>query len=278
MKKIEFGFQAMQAGQKSSTVNAEPRLIVNSTTGKFTITATVSKALNIAVGEHIQFLNNISDIEAAIASHDPLLIEWAKENAVDLDTKEGKDVTLKTFATFAICKGVPQYNSKGEELMASVRYTRGEKLAAAIANIDGLLESENAREVIGEVMQNAEFTKEELIEVLSTTEDNEFTTNVKDFIVSKIESPKYRAHTGSKTSTVGNATGVGCKLDFSDTAIWNVLKADLGDAKETKNRIYRVNLEDAITNAYAHNGQQNVQVTAYRLEFLEDVDPIVRTK
>lgn len=278
MKKIEFGFTAMQAGQKNTTVNAEPRLIVNSTTGKFSISAPVSKALNIAVGEHVQFLNNIPDIEAAIAERNPELVEWAKENNVDLDTREGKEITLKTFTTFCICKGVPQYNAKGEEIMASVRYTREEKLAAAIADIDGLLASEGAVEALAQVMENDNFTKEELLEVLSTKEDNEFTTTVKDFVVSKIESPKYHSHTGSKTATTGNATGVGCQLNFSDTAIWNILKADLGDAKETKNRVYRVNLEDAITNAYAHNGQQAVQVTAYRLEFLEDVDPIVRTK
>ena len=59
MGKMNFGFTAVQAGQKSSTVNAEPRLIANSTPGKFMITSPVSKALGVAVGENIQFLNNI---------------------------------------------------------------------------------------------------------------------------------------------------------------------------------------------------------------------------
>ena len=44
--KLNFGVQAVQAGQKSSTVNAEPQLIANSTPGKFVVTAPVSKALN----------------------------------------------------------------------------------------------------------------------------------------------------------------------------------------------------------------------------------------
>ena len=61
--KFNVGINAVQAGQKSSTVNAEPRLIANSTSGKFQVTSAVSKALGISVGENIEFFNNIDGLE-----------------------------------------------------------------------------------------------------------------------------------------------------------------------------------------------------------------------
>ena len=63
--KVSFGFSAVVAGQKTSG-NNEPQLIVNSTKGKFTVTSPVTRAMGVAVGEYIQFVNNISQIEAAI--------------------------------------------------------------------------------------------------------------------------------------------------------------------------------------------------------------------
>ena len=56
IKGIKFGINAIQAGQKSSLLNATPQLIVKSTPGQFTITSPVSKALAIAVGENVMFL------------------------------------------------------------------------------------------------------------------------------------------------------------------------------------------------------------------------------
>ena len=89
--KFNFGVQAVQAGQKSSTVNAEPQLIANSTSGKFVITAPVSKALNIAVGENIMFLNNIAGVEAAVQSRNEDVLAYADELGIDLNTREGED-------------------------------------------------------------------------------------------------------------------------------------------------------------------------------------------
>ena len=95
--KIQFGVQAIQAGQKSSTVMAAPQLIANSTTGKFVITSPVSKALNIAVGENIMFLNNIAGVEAAIQQRVSDVVDYCNENGIDIDTREGVDKLLSVF-------------------------------------------------------------------------------------------------------------------------------------------------------------------------------------
>ena len=95
--KVSFGVQAVVAGQKSATVNAAPQLIVNTTEGKFTITSPVSKALGIAVGENVMFLNNIAGVESAIAQRLDAIVDFAKEKGLDLDTREGQEEVLAAF-------------------------------------------------------------------------------------------------------------------------------------------------------------------------------------
>lgn len=258
--KVQFGFTAIQAGQKSATVNAEPRLIANSTPGKFIITAPVSKAMGIAVGENIMFLNNIANVETAIQQRVPDLVTWAEENNYDLNTREGQDAALKAFTVWAVAKGVLQYDSKGNPVQASVRYTEEDK-KKFIAEHAAELVAENRDALIAR--NGGEDADDETLASLITVDD--------------IESPKYHAATGSKTATSGTATGVGCQLNFTDTAIWSALKADLGDNKEKKNRVYAVVLEEAFT-TQVPNGKENVDVVAYPIEFLSDEDPIVREK
>ena len=125
--KISFGVQAVQAGQKSSTVNAAPQLIANSTSGKFVITSPVSKALNIAVGENVMFLNNIAGVEAAIQQRVDDVVNYATENGIDINTREGEEQLLAAFTQWYIAKGVKQYDSKGNPVMASERYTKEDK-------------------------------------------------------------------------------------------------------------------------------------------------------
>lgn len=275
MGKMNFGFTAVQAGQKSTTINAEPRLIVNSTPGKFMVTSPVSKALGVAVGENIMFLNNISEVESAIVARHEVIVNWANENGIDLDSREGQDAALKHFTVWAIAKGILQYNAKGEPLMGNVRYTKEEKIAAAVANLDEFLGVEEIRASIAKAMQNDEFTSEELLEVLGTEKDNEFTAAVKEAVIACVQSPQYHMATGSKTATTGSATGVGCQLNFTDTAIWNALKADLKDDMDKKNRNFNVVLEDAFE-AEINNGQKVVKITAYPIEFVDDTEPIRR--
>ena len=254
--KISFGVQAVQAGQKSSTVNAAPQLIANSTSGKFVITSPVSKALNVAVGENVMFLNNIQGVEAAIQARVEDVVNYAAEKGIDINTREGEEQLLAAFTQWFIAKGVKQYDAKGNPIMASERYTKDDKakyldehkMEIVDANRDAL------------VAQFGEMSDEELAEKLT---------------IDMVEAPKFHACSGSKTATTASATGVGCQLNFTDTAIWGALKADLGDLATKKNRIYNV-LLDEVQKVDFNNGKENVTIDIYPIEFVEDTDPIVR--
>lgn len=256
--KIQFGVQAIVAGQKSATVNAAPQLIANSTSGKFVITAPVSKALNIAVGENVMFLNNIQGVESAIQARIEDVVNYAAENGIDIDSREGQDTLFATFTQWFIAKGVKQYDSKGNPVMASERYTKEDK-AKYLAD--------HAAEIV-------DANRDALVEQFGEMSDEELAAKL---TIDMIETPKYHACSGSKTATTSSSTGVGCQLNFTDSAIWNTLKADLGDNATKKNRVYNVLLDEAQEVDY-NNGKENVKVTIYPIEFIEDTNPVIREK
>lgn len=259
---MKFGLKSVVAGQKSATVNAEPRLIANSTAGKFSITAPVSKALGIAVGENVMFFNNIADVEAELANPSKDTMDWAAENGVDLTTREGQDVFMKVATLWAIAKGVPMYDSKGNAVMARERYTKEDKQKYIDANADAILEANRAALI---ERNGGEDADDDTLKALITVED--------------IEAPEYHACTGSKTATTGTATGVGCQLNFTDTAIWNRIKHDIpADDRTGVNRVFKVDL-DHPTEATADDGTRDGKaVMAYPIEFLNDEEPMVRGK
>lgn len=256
--KLNFGVQAVQAGQKSSTVNAEPLLIANSTPGKFVITAPVSKALNVAVGENVMFLNNIAGVEAAVQAKGEDIRALAVENGIDIDTKDGEDALVALLTQWYIAKGVLQYNSKGEPVMASERYTKEDK----------------AKYLAEHAMELVEVNREALIQQFGEMSDEEL---AQQLTVDMVESPKFHAASGSKTATTASTTGVGCQLIFTDSSIWTALKKDLGDDMPKKNRVYDV-LLDEIQCAEYNNGKEVVKINILPIVFKEDVDPVVRTK
>lgn len=256
--KLQFGINAVAAGQKTTTLNALPQLIVNSTLGKFQITSPVSKAMGIAVGDNVMFLNNIAGVEQAIQARTPEVVAYAEENGIDLSTREGEDAVLAACTQWFIAKGVKKYTKVGEPVMASERLTKEDK--------EKYLDSHRAEIV--------EANHDALVEQFGEMSDEELGAQL---TIDMIEYPKYHAAEGSKTSTTGNATGIGCQLNFTDSAIWNALKADLGDAKEKKNRIFNVLLDDVAETTF-NDGCKDVKVLIYPIEFEEDKDPIVRAK
>lgn len=255
--KLSFGVNAIVAGQKSSTVNAQPRLIVNSTVGKFVITAPVSKAMGVAVGENVMFLNNLAGVEAAIQQRVEDVVAWATENGYDIDTREGEAAVLKEFGQWFIAKGVKLYDSKGNAVMASERYTKEDK----------------AKYLAEHAMEIVEANRAALVEQFGEMSDEELAAQL---TVDMVETPKYHAASGSKTATTAAATGVGCQLNFTDTAIWGALKADLAEP-EKKNRIFNVLLDEMQEVPY-NNGKEEVKINIFPIEFVEDADPIVRGK
>lgn len=262
IKGIKFGINAIQAGQKSSLLNATPQLIAKSTVGQFTITAPVSKALNIAAGENVMFLNNLAGIEALIQAAPDELVNYCNEHGWDINTPEGKDALIKDQLTYYIAKGVLMYKRSGEPILGTVRVTKEDK-AAYIA--------EHGVEMISEM---SEEDKAKLA-ASKGIEDYDDETLAASLTPEDVPSPTFHAASGSKTAATSNATGIGLQLNFTDTAIWDSLKSDLGDSKDKKNRCFNVKLDEA-EEAVFNNGKEDVKVMAYPLSFDVDKDPMVR--
>ena len=191
MKKgnLSFGFNAVVSGQKSSVVDAKPMLIANSTKGKFTVTAPVTKFLGVAAGENIMFVNNIDSIEAAIQAGSQDVINAATELGIDLNTTEGVESFVREFTVWAIAKGVTLLNPNGTPKSAKIRMTVEDKKAYIAKN--GAAMAEANREALLERLGVEDATEEELIaaitvdDALSDTSTNPVQNKV---IVNKFKS------------------------------------------------------------------------------------------
>ena len=261
---IKFSVNAVLAGQKSSLMNATPQLIAKSTSGQFTITSPVSKALAIAAGENVMFFNNISGIEAMIQTMPDELVNYCNEHGWDINTPEGQEALIKDQTVWYIAKGVSLFKRNGEPLMSTIRVTKEDKLAQiaehGLEMIQAMSEEDKAAFAAAKGLEGA--SDEELVSAL-TPDD--------------IPSPTCPAASGSKTAATAQATGIGLQLNFTDTAIWDALKADLGENKNSFNRVFDVKL-DAPDEVEYNNGKEVVKVLAYPLEFMEDKTPMVRGK
>ena len=249
--KVSFGFSAVVAGQKTSG-NNEPQLIANSTKGKFTVTSPVTRAMGIAVGEYIQFVNNIDQIEAAIVAGNDDIKAIADELGVDLSTREGQIAVVEACTQWGIVKGKAMLDKVGNPIMVSARLTEDEKRAFIAKNAQAIL-AEN-RDALIERNGGQDADDETLLSLIELDE---------------VEYPKVPGFTGSKTASTSNATGVGLQLGFTDSNVWGALKKDLGDDATKKNRIYKVLLDEAVKTVV--DGEETV---IYPIEFQEDADPI----
>lgn len=253
--KVSFGFSAVVAGQKTSG-NNEPQLIVNSTKGKFTVTSPVTRAMGIAVGEYIQFVNNIAEIEAAIVAGNDDIKGIAEALGVDASTREGQIAIVEACTQWGLVKGQPMLDKVGNPIMVSARLTEDDKKAFIQAHATEILEAN--REALIERVDNPDASDEELLAAIDLEE---------------VEYPKVPGFTGSKTASTSNATGVGLQLGFTDSNVWGALKKDLGEDATKKNRIYKVLLDKAVKTIV--DGKETV---IYPIEFQEDAEPIVREK
>lgn len=271
MKKgnLSFGFGAVLSGQKTNVVDATPQLIANSTKGKFTITAPVSKYLGIAVGEHVMFVNNIAAIEAALQEGGEQVQALASEQGIDITTADGQKAFIENNAVWAIAKGVKLYNSNGTEKQASVRLTVEDK-KAYIEKHGAEIATQNEKALVARLANVA---------IEDVTEDMMNQYSVEDLVAAITPddiNPTTQAQSGSKTASSSNATGVGLQLGFTDNNIWNQLKSNIDEEERIKlNRKFDVKLEDAFTTVF-NNGYEDVEIKCVPVEFVSDEAPVVR--
>lgn len=249
---------AIQNGMKRSEAIAEPTLVANSTQGKFMITSPVSKALDIPVGGYVMFSDDSNTARQVLQSRPDDIVKYAEENGLDLDNLEVAEEIVRQMTTYFISKGVKKYDSKGNPIYASERFTKEDKKKFIEAHAAEILEAN--RETLIERVGDENADDETLIAAIS---------------VDDVESPQYHAVRGSKCATTGKATGVGVQLNFTDTAIWSMIKWDMGEDATKKNRIFKVDLSDP-REAEVDNGKELVKVLAYPLVFVKDEEVVAR--
>ena len=263
MEKIKFGFGVVKSGQRN--VSFEPELGVLSSHGMFKITPQVSKALGVANGEYVMFLNNRDEVDAAIRDNDEVIVDFCKENGLDINEPTTVIAIHKEFDRWAIAKGVKMLTEKGIAQKASERLSKKQKEEYIAADFDNYLEAalNGDDEQLRDALTAEGITKDQQIEILAT-------------LVTPAEVDKYM---GSKCSNSSDMIGSGVVLTFTDSNVWNDLKSDL-EKEERKNvvRTYSINL-DEIATVEIFNGYENVKVNVLPLpkEF-KDSAPIERKK
>jgi hypothetical protein len=257
--KTMFGVDSVENGHRTVAINHEPQLIVSTTMGRFVITSPVSRALNLNVGDNVMFVSNFSKIEAAIQARVPDMVKYAEEQGIDIDSAEGQDQLFSTFKQWFIAKGVPKFNNRGEAVMVSDRATVDTKKKYL---------SEHTAELVAKhhdalVAKYGDLTDEELGDKLTPD---------------MVEMPMYQQCTGSRTTSSGGLTGIGCQLAFTNTLMWKAFKEDMEESNTSiQNRIFNVGLGEGVACSF-FNGYENVNITVYPIDFKEDVDANVRRR
>lgn len=256
MKTLKFGFSSVNAGQRATVY--EPQVIAVSTDGGFRITPPVSKALGIAAGENVMFVNNFAEIDAAIREKDADLVAFCEENGLDIETPEAALAIHKEFDMWGVAKGVQEFDGKGMPKTCAERLSQKDKLKFVSLNFQEMLEAAMAEadDETKEALSREGITEEEQKEILSK------------FVTPK-EVLKYR---GSKTANTAGLTGTGVALNFTDSNVWKQLKAGLGENATKVNRVFSVDL-DKIVPTEIDNGYQKVKANVLILGEYVDKEP-----
>lgn len=255
-KAMGFGFSAVNAGQRN--VSVEPQLIVVSTEGNFRITPPVSRVLGIGHGDYVMFLNNVDNIDAAIAAKDAQVVAFCEEQGLEVGSPEAAIAIHKAFDMWAIAKGIVEYDTKGNQKTSTERLTKNDKIKFVSQNFADMLEQamQQADDETKEALSRDGITKEEQIDILSA-------------FVTPRELPKYK---GSKAANPAGLTGAGTSLIFTDSNVWKQLKADMGDDATALNRVFDVDVED-IQDIVLSDGYKEVTVKAIVLGEYSDKEP-----
>jgi hypothetical protein len=252
--KISFGLSAVVAGQKSTVVNAAPQLVVNSTEGRFSVTAAVSRKLGVKAGDSIMFLNNIDRVREAVESKSEEIVALCEEQGLDINDSAVQEQLIKEFSQWYISKGVQEFKSNGEPKKTTLRFTEEAKKALIKENAEALLEAN--RDALIEAVGNPNATDEELIAAITPE---------------MVASPEVDKFSGSRLTSTAGLSGVGVTLNFSDSNVWNQLKADL-DEKKKYARVFDVDVDSPVTVDDYFDGVKDVTIVAYPINFAEDKD------
>jgi hypothetical protein len=256
MKQMMFGFAAVNAGQRN--VSVEPQVIVTSTEGGFRLTAPATRALGIAAGDNVMFINNVDAIDAAIATRAEEVVAFCEEQGLELGTPEALIAIHKAYDMWAVAKGIEEFDGKGNHKSTTERLTKKDKVKFATAHFDEMYDAamQSDKQEVIDALTREDITRDEQIEILT------------QFVIGR-EIVKVK---GSKTANAAGLTGTGLTLNFTDSNVWKQLKSDLHDAADTVNRVYELDL-DNVQDVVISNGFEDVTVKALILGDYTDKAP-----
>lgn len=257
-KGLSFGMGIVNSGQR--VASEEPELVVVSTPGSFRMTSQVSKALGIAHGEYVMFINNCANIDNAIINKVPEVVAFCEEQGLDIESPEAAMAVHAEFDIWALAKGITELDKNGNPCTTRVRMTKNDKIKYVNTyfqeTLEGALSSSN----------------EELKAALSRegiTEDEQ-----KELLVSCIQGDEVAKIKGSKCANTAALSGIGVTLNFTDSNVWKQLKANMTDEEATsKNRVYTVDI-DNLQEAVVNNGYKDIVVKIAMLTEYKDEEPI----
>lgn len=255
--KLAFGFSAVNAGQRN--VSYEPELVAGANAGSFRITPPVSKALLLQHGDNIMFVTNADNIDAAIRDKAPEVVEFCTANELDIDSMEAAIAIHKEFDMWGIAKGIQEFDSKGNPKTTRERMTKADKAKYVDNNFEECLESARASE------------NEELVAALNREGATE--EELKAVLIEAIQGDEVAKYKGSKCANPASTIGTGVSLTFTDSNVWNQLKADMGDTAEKLNRVFAIDVENLV-DAEIFNGHENVAVKVAVLGESKEEKPI----
>lgn len=259
--KLSFGLGAVNVAKRNAV--SEPELVVNPTVGSFRITPAVSRALGLTNGGYIMFVSNIDAIEQAITNKDENLVAFCAEENIDMNTPEGVKAIHEAFDEWGIAKGVQMFDKNGNAVKTKERMSKTDKFEYVTNNFDDVLKAaiENGEPEFAASLQVEGITKEEQIEILSNAVNPE----------------QVNKYYGSKCSNSSNLSGTGVSLTFSDSAVWGVLKEDLGEEAKKMSRIFEVDIKELREVPY-FNGHKEVIVKAAMLGEFKDIENTRKSK
>lgn len=259
---FKIGVSPVASGQRATSAEVEPQLIVKNGRGNFSLSASATAAMNLKVGDYVQFHNNIEGVKHLINSKDAEFVLWCEQNDYDLSKAEDVAKLEAELTKWYVAKGYQMYDRKGNPLKVTERTTKEDKKAYLAANateiVEGsreeLIERANAAGEDGESLSDEELVQFVSLEEIPSAEKNKFS--------------------GSLTANVAKRVGVGAPVNFTDSNIWVALSAVAG---EKQNAIYSVDVAEA-EDIVVPNGYEDVKVRIYPITFDKCVDVIKRTK
>lgn len=240
-----FSFSTVAPGQRN--VKTSPELVAVTTRGGITVSAEISKALDLKAGDYLGFINNVDAVDRAVLAKEAVYVDWANEHGLDVDDPATGRAFHAENDSWGIIKGYPTYNKNGEPEMVAVRVDRK---AAVAASYD---------EILAEAKNHTD--NEELQAALAAAEgDVDATSEVLvKFFAELVEIPTEQNYFGSKLASPSGMSGA-TKLSCADANVWAQLKAGLTETEAKKiSRTFSIDLSNMDT-LTVNDGYKDIEV------------------